>query len=538
MSTVVTQSGTPKKGYLQTVNLADIRISTTNPRKRFDENALAELSQSVAAHGVLQPILIRPTADPGKYELVCGERRYRASTMAGLDEIPANIRELNDEEAFELQIIENLERKDVHPLDEADAFQRMLDSGRYQVEDIAAKMAKPVSFILNRLKLNELIPEVKQDFFDGICNIGHAVLIAKLDPEQQADIYKNYKDNDVHGYGTRQDLVDEIAESTLELTGAPFSLDVIFPHAGPCEGCAFRTINNPVLFEEFNDEDNCMKKTCYNAKVNHHVNSQFQDIIESGKDILVGRDYYSFPDDIKQIADDNKVKVLREYDDYYTSERIGYVKKPMLSVAGREKGKIIDVWVPSGSAAANGKTIAQEIKDIETKAARALELDQEKIHRAIIEALRPEVESKRAKDLHIPDDVMTAVLLYFTIESVGFWEMRPILNKLSIKIDQHTKNFEDHLHAVSDMTPEQKEQLIIIIMFMKGIKSINKDGFYGQLIRTLAKHNPTIDVAAIESRQQEVAEKRIAKTEARLAELRAQLPVVADRVKPAKAKTR
>ena len=107
----------------QTIHLAAIRPSTTNPRKYFDAAALAELTESVQRHGVLQPILVRPFArEPNAvadgYELVAGERRFRAAQAAGLEEIPATVRDLNDAEVLEIQVVENLQRQDLQPLEE------------------------------------------------------------------------------------------------------------------------------------------------------------------------------------------------------------------------------------------------------------------------------------------------------------------------------------------------------------------------------------------------------------------------------------
>ena len=126
-----------------------------------------------------------------KHEIVCGERRYRASCIAGVKTIPVSIRELNDDEVFEIQIIENLERKDVHPMDEAKAFKKMIDSGKYTVEDISAKIAKNQTFVAQRLKLNDLIDELQEDFFKGEFGVGHAVLYSRLTNEKQSDIFSD-----------------------------------------------------------------------------------------------------------------------------------------------------------------------------------------------------------------------------------------------------------------------------------------------------------------------------------------------------------
>ena len=200
------------KQTLEIISIHKIELSTTNPRKVFDPKALEELSESIKEHGILQPILVRPYVDEKSswqdYQLVCGERRYRAAILAGLEEVPVSIRVLTDDEAFELQIIENLERKDVHPLDEADAFKKMLDSKKYTIADISAKMAKPESFIVQRLKLVDLIESVREDFLRGHLGIGHAILISRCDEFKQKDIFDNaqpYKEG-IPDYGTVKEL--------------------------------------------------------------------------------------------------------------------------------------------------------------------------------------------------------------------------------------------------------------------------------------------------------------------------------------------
>src|SRR5258707_11420570 len=138
------------------VPLAELVESTTNPRKTFDEKGLQELAESIRSKGVLLPLLVRPVN--GHYEIVAGERRYRASKLAGRDTVPATVRELSDAECLEVQLIENLLRTDLHPFEEAQGFRALLDreGGAYTVEKISAKTAKAASFIANRLKLLDL----------------------------------------------------------------------------------------------------------------------------------------------------------------------------------------------------------------------------------------------------------------------------------------------------------------------------------------------------------------------------------------------
>ena len=156
MKTKANQSAAERN--ITMVALADIQPSGFNPRKHFDETSLYELADSIKQQGVLQPITVRPVDGTDRYGIVFGERRYRASVIAGRDEIPAIVTELSDEEAEEMAITENLQRKDVTPVEEAAAYQRLIESGRHTVQTLAQLFGKNENYIRTRLKFTALIP--------------------------------------------------------------------------------------------------------------------------------------------------------------------------------------------------------------------------------------------------------------------------------------------------------------------------------------------------------------------------------------------
>lgn len=162
------------------VSLAELVESSTNPRKTFDDESLEELAESIRSKGVLSPLLARKVN--GHFEIVSGARRYRAALRVGLQEVPVRIVAPNDEEALETRIIENIQRADVHPLEEAQGFRALLEreGARYTVEKIAAKTGKAAAHIAKRLRLLDLIPPVADAFTAGRIGIEHALLIAKL----------------------------------------------------------------------------------------------------------------------------------------------------------------------------------------------------------------------------------------------------------------------------------------------------------------------------------------------------------------------
>src|SRR5438309_6974220 len=171
------------------IPLNRIRESNSNPRRAFDEAKLRELANNIKLHGVLQAILVRPTRDgeDGKYELVAGARRFRASKLAGKETIPATVRDLTDAECREIQLIENLQRTDIHELDEGIGYRSLMDlkPDFYTVEMVAAQVGKSPSYVKGRVSLTELNPAAQTAFYEGKLTVTHALEIARLQPNDQ-----------------------------------------------------------------------------------------------------------------------------------------------------------------------------------------------------------------------------------------------------------------------------------------------------------------------------------------------------------------
>jgi ParB/RepB/Spo0J family partition protein len=169
------------------IRTADAIESKTNPRgKKFEGQEFDELVASIREQGVIVPVLARPL-DGGKYEIVAGNRRLRASLKAGLLEIPANVQSLTDVQAREMQIVENLQRADIHPLEEGEAYRKLIEESQYDIEAVAKKVGKSVTYVRDRLALTNLIKSGKEAFRDGRMNAGHASLIARLDDKLQKE---------------------------------------------------------------------------------------------------------------------------------------------------------------------------------------------------------------------------------------------------------------------------------------------------------------------------------------------------------------
>lgn len=196
-----------------TLSINDIVPNKDQPRKTFDEGALQELADSITQHGVLQPLLVRPLP-MGGYQLVAGERRWRASRMAGLKEVPVVIKELSDVETMEIAIIENLQREDLNPIEEAEGLQALIDRCGFTQEEVAVSVGKSRPAIANSLRLLKLPQDVRDMTRNGEISAGHARALLAFDNE--AMIYE-VADNIIRNNLTVRDVerLAKMAEKTV-----------------------------------------------------------------------------------------------------------------------------------------------------------------------------------------------------------------------------------------------------------------------------------------------------------------------------------
>ncbi len=178
------------------VPIEHIRANANNPRRHFDETGLSELARSIAEHGIVQPILVRTikagsaSVDAGtaKFEIIAGERRWRAAAKAGLHDVPVVIREVEDKQALELAIIENVQRADLNPLEEARGYQQLLDDYDYSQADLGTVIGKSRSHVANTLRLLKLPQAVQAMVNEGTLSAGHArTLVTASDPLRLAE---------------------------------------------------------------------------------------------------------------------------------------------------------------------------------------------------------------------------------------------------------------------------------------------------------------------------------------------------------------
>ena len=179
------------KMQVRNIALSEIIPSELNPRKTFNQEELEELAQSIKENGLIQPITLRKIGNKkdSKYEIVCGERRFRACQLIGTKDIQAVVKELNDKQAFACMIIENLQRKDIDPMEEAAALNRLYAEGTITVVEMAKMLGKSTSFVSGRIQLHNTIEPFVKLMRDGVLVLTHLLDICKLPAEQQQTLY-------------------------------------------------------------------------------------------------------------------------------------------------------------------------------------------------------------------------------------------------------------------------------------------------------------------------------------------------------------
>jgi ParB/RepB/Spo0J family partition protein len=340
-------SSTP---VLQSLSLAKLIESPWNPRKYYDAAKLKELAESLK-ESQATPLTVRPIAG-GKFEIGAGHRRFRAAKLAGMETLLCVVKELDDEAFTKLLNIENLQRENLTPMEEARGFHDLVNRAKMDAKTIAESIGKGPDYVLKRIRLLTLDKDVARLLEEGRITVGHAVLIARFSPEQQKEIAE---DTDVlFDYDDRPYPIEELenrlkADFLLELKAAPWDLadSTLAPKAGACTTCPKRTGNQGALFADLAKRDSCTDKGCFQDKGKLHLKrtvetakAKHPDLIQistnwnaRGKDI-VGSGKYS---EAKK-GEKGAVPAIVVEADYHESDvgKIRYVKikKPEKSSNG------------------------------------------------------------------------------------------------------------------------------------------------------------------------------------------------------------
>lgn len=428
-----------KEAIFLNIPLNEILVDPNQPRKTLDDESLQELTQSIMSKGVVQPIVVRRKPEHAGYYIVCGERRYKASlsvnaSIINRNTIPAIVRELTDEEALELQIIENLQRKDVHPIEEAAAFKKLYET--MHIEAIADRVGKSPKYVARRLKLTDLIPEAERIFFTNHMSLSTAFELAKLDPVVQREIINEEAPEDWEN-STEDWKIDNVGwyvkNKCSSLKEAIFNISDpdLYPEAGSCENCPFNSKNKPLLFDEESDHV-CSKPSCFAIKTERHNKKLFEHLVAQPDIICIAPGYYFSSVEKEEIkaAEEVGIKILDRkyydrrwpetppynYEDWF-NEEYSHIDAEDLPTEEELKeeyeayrkeqqedyerylgklssGKIVEAYVVCGKD--KGKKVAIELKENAKKAAAAKSSESSQI---VEEIESIQVREKRSEEL-------------------------------------------------------------------------------------------------------------------------------------------
>ena len=325
-----------------TLGVASLKPSPTQQRKTFPKSEMEELEASIRAHGVLQPILARPGKRKGIFEIVAGERRWRAAKSAGLDEVPVRWREMDDQEVVEIQLIENIQRKDVTPLEEAEGYKRLQDGGR-TAQEIADQVGKSKSHVYGRIQMLRLTKEGCELALAGAIQAGHIVEIARLPTSAQEGVIKAFGWQMRNGHVSVRQLRDHIAsEVRRKLEQAPWELDdaKLVGRAGTCTACPHNTANQDDSARQAKAE--CVMPSCWAKKLAAHRKRTIAAVKREHGDpplLISTQDYLSFdhPDRDTALMKGSYERVPKK------AEASTKGAKPALLIDGPSAGRVVMV---------------------------------------------------------------------------------------------------------------------------------------------------------------------------------------------------
>lgn len=538
-----------KHNFLAEVNPRNIQFSSTNEQLRdpseISEEGIKELADSIAQKGLLQPILLRPHGN-GNYILVAGERRLRACISLKMDSVPAYVKDMTKEEAFELQITENLQRKDVHPMKEARAYKFLADKHNHSTADLALRFGKSETYVLQRLRLLSLIPEIQKDFAAGDLNLAQALVIARLEKADQEEVVDSCKNQEGllaskrNYYQSVQELENHILENvTRELKSVPWDLNDpnLVPKAGACVACPKRSGAQGKLFADVKEKDRCFDSVCFKGKLNAMLFIRVKKLVEEKPDtiFLQERDsrWHDKPDQrIASFLSGQKIKPLVDgqgFQDYSW----GSFKKSIkgLYINGDHAGHFKQVYVAgpatkavtASSASTEQKVTPQDIKEsierIKERTKRAAELDDEKVYDQILKLVNEDVSLDDPKQPGTAAEMgLLAVMLYKQL----YDEDREKANKLFKLYGNEEKD------ALKFQAASVNQILWMVRMLApKKAKYGNSfkwfhDSTEALLIRQIAK-NYGINVDELDTKQADERKLREERAEKRIKELQALL---------------
>lgn len=549
METAISQTAVKN---IVSVALADIQPSNYNPRKNFDEKSLVELADSIRQQGVLQAIGVRPIAE-NRFEIVFGERRYRASQIAGLEEIPAVILDISDETAEEMAVTENLQRKDVTPIEEANAYQKLIESGRHDVQSLAVQFGKNESYIRTRLKFVSLIPEIAQLLEQDELTISVATEICRYGEDIQHDIYEKHLKEGVLYNSWRGMKASEVAKNiersyTTDLKRYFFDKTV-------CLSCPHNT-NNMMLFCEEGSCGNCANRKCLEEMNASYLAEKAVQLMEQRPFALLCRDFYGCNEKVVEqlVASGFEVEKLSvrpadypeepeapDMEDYENDEEyaeaykeyekeLSEYKEECEDVNRRSEAGEITLYVTIGHndislcyvENAEVQAVAGEAKDAVVSPIEKLE-KQDKRNKEI--AQEKTVEDTKKQILEVD---MTGTKFGADEDRMIYFFMLPFLRRehfeamgIETKETYYYLKDEDKMNIIANLTAKQKA-IIRRDFLISNFKNASGSNATASLLLDFAKKHMPDQLADIQNGHNEVYEKRHLRIEEKIAVLSVQ----------------
>lgn len=549
METAINQTAVKN---IVSVALADIQPSNYNPRKNFDEKSLAELADSIRQQGVLQAIGVRPIAE-NRFEIVFGERRYRASQIAGLEEIPAVILDISDETAEEMAVTENLQRKDVTPIEEANAYQKLIESGRHDVQSLAVQFGKNESYIRTRLKFVSLIPEIAQLLEQDELTISVATEICRYGEDIQHDIYEKHLKEGVLYNSWRGMKASEVAKNiersyTTDLKRYFFDKTV-------CLSCPHNT-NNMMLFCEEGSCGNCANRKCLEEMNASYLAEKAVQLMEQRPFALLCRDFYGCNEKVVEqlVASGFEVEKLSvrpadypeepeapDMEDYENDEEyaeaykeyekeLSEYKEECEDVNRRSEAGEVTLYVKIGHndislcyvENAQVQAVAGEAKDAVVSPIEKLE-KQDKRNKEI--AQEKTVEDTKKQILEVD---MTETKFGTDEDRMIYFFMLPFLRRehfeamgIEAKETYYYLKDEDKMNIIANLTTKQKA-IIRRDFLISNFKNASGSNATASLLLDFAKKHMPDQLADIQNGHNEVYEKRHLRIEEKIAVLSVQ----------------
>lgn len=466
------------------LDLALIRESPTNPRKHFDEKAMIELANSIRTRGVAIPILVRdlPADVSDQLELIDGARRFRAAKAAGCVDIPARIIQCDDQTALELQTIANLQREDVHPLDEALGFRQLIERSGYDVPAICARIGKSESYVYQRLKLTDLIQHGRDLLWAEEISVAIALLIARIPAELQQKIID--AEWPLENARRTQEWLDR--NVFLRLDEVPWTMadaDLV-PEAGSCDACPKRTGYTPALFPEVEDGDTCTDPACFHRKKAAYVElkraEKPEDVIEVSGEYRYGAK--------GEMLDRTKYHKLTA-----AEARQAEGAKQALVVDGEDAGKTI--WIkPTGATGGYQKTAEEK----EAERQRKLE---DKIRAEISDRCLDKMLSQASAQM-IPDGALR-LLAKRMLDRLSKDGQKRLAKSWDVEPLRVVSQYGGAYVEVEKPLHERIDELDRNSMFVAMIDMACRSGFSGEPDHAVFAAYYPVDEAAVEMRVRE-----------------------------------